>query len=92
MCRPVGDRARLAGITRIFQSVCNVVHRLAGAIGNGGEVSPNETTSETYRISAELTGTIDPGIYWELAVTHGQNDFQIATEDTVACRFQAEMR
>ena len=61
------------------------------AIGNGGEVSPNTTTSETYRISAELTGSTDSGIYWELAVTHGQNDFQIATEDTVACRFQAAL-
>jgi outer membrane receptor protein involved in Fe transport len=61
------------------------------AIGNGGEVSPNNTTSETYRISAELTGSTDSGIYWELAVTHGQNDYQIATEDTVACRFQAAL-
>ena len=61
------------------------------AIGNGGDVSPNNTDSETYRISAELTGSFDPGIYWELAVTHGQNDFTIATEDTVACRFQAAL-
>jgi outer membrane receptor protein involved in Fe transport len=61
------------------------------AIGNGGAVSPNLTTSENYRISAELTGTTGSGIYWELAATHGQNDFVVATEDTVSCRFQAAL-
>lgn len=61
------------------------------AIGNGGEVSPNLTTSETYRMSAEFTGTLGSGAYWELGVTHGQNEFTIATEDTVACRMQAAL-
>lgn len=61
------------------------------AIGNDGAVSPNLTTSETYRISAELTGTLSSGVYWELAITHGQNDFTIATEDTVSCRFQGAL-
>lgn len=57
------------------------------ASGNGGEVSPNTTSSETWRISTSLGGDIGSGA-WEIGFTKGNNEFVVATEDTVTDRFQ----
>lgn len=57
------------------------------ASGNGGTVSPNMTTSETWRASTTLGGDIGSG-NWEIGFTAGNNEFVVATEDTVTDRFQ----
>jgi len=57
------------------------------ASGNGGEVSPNMTTSETWRASTSLGGAIGSG-NWEIGFTAGNNEFVVATEDVVTDRFQ----
>ncbi len=57
------------------------------ASGNGGTVSPNSTESETWRVSTSLGGDIGTGS-WEIAFTKGDNEFVVATEDTVTDRFQ----
>ena len=61
---------------------------LGRAIGNGGEVSPNTTTSETWRFSTQLEGDFgDSGIDWRLSYTQAENNHVIATEDTLVNEF-----
>ncbi len=60
------------------------------AIGNGGAVSPNNIDSETWRASTSLTGDLDNGA-WELSFTHAENDYLVATEDTITDRFQCAL-
>jgi len=47
---------------------------LGRAIGNGGDVSPNETTSETWRISTGLEGDFNEDYNWRLSYTQGENN------------------
>ncbi|MEL7488400.1 MAG: TonB-dependent receptor, partial [Pseudomonadota bacterium] len=60
------------------------------ASGNGGDVSPNLTTSETWRVSTALGGDIGSGA-WEISFTRGSNQFVVSTEDTVTDRFQCAL-
>jgi len=61
---------------------------LGRAIGNGGEVSPNLTESETWRFSTELTGDFGAsGADWRLSYTQAENNFVIQTEDTLVNEF-----
>lgn len=60
------------------------------ASGNGGEVSPNLNTSETWRVSTSIGGDIGSGA-WELSFTKGSNEYVVATEDTVTDRFQCAL-
>ncbi len=60
------------------------------ASGNGGSVSPNLTTSETWRVSTALGGDIGTGA-WEISFTRASNEFVVATEDTVTDRFQCAL-
>lgn len=57
------------------------------ASGNGGNVSPNLTTSQTWRVSTSVGGDIGSGA-WELSFTRANNEFVVSTEDTVTDRFQ----
>ncbi len=57
------------------------------ASGNGGTVSPNLTTSETWRFSSSVGGDVGTGA-WEVSLTLGSNNFVVSTEDTVTDRFQ----
>ncbi|MFQ5534027.1 MAG: TonB-dependent receptor plug domain-containing protein [Sphingomonadales bacterium] len=58
------------------------------AIGNGGEVTQNRFTSDTYRVAAGLSGQFSDSWYWELSYTRGINDFSVTTQDTLAEEFQ----
>lgn len=60
------------------------------ASGNGGTVSPNLTTSETWRVSTSLGGDIGTGA-WEISFTKADNNFVVMTEDTVTDRFQCSL-
>lgn len=57
--------------------------------GNGGTVSPSQTDSETFRLSAELEGKFFNSDNWryDTALSYSKNDFIITTEDTVTERF-----
>ncbi|MBC6411758.1 MAG: TonB-dependent receptor, partial [Hyphomonadaceae bacterium] len=61
------------------------------AIGNGGDVSPNLTTSETWRFSTQLEGTFGGGHDWRLSFTTGQNNYVVRTQDTVTSRFRCAL-
>lgn len=61
------------------------------AIGNGGDVSPNETTSETYRFSTQVDGGFDNGIDWRLSFTQAENNHGVATEDTLVNEFRCAL-
>lgn len=61
------------------------------ASGNGGEVSPNFTDSETWRISTSLGGEFARNGAWEIAFTKARNNYVIRTEDTVTDRFQCAL-
>ena len=71
---------------------------LGRAIGNGGTTSLSFNESETYRISANLSGEFSLGdsgfldnIGWDLSYTRGENDFFNSNEDTVTARFQCAL-
>lgn len=61
------------------------------AIGNGGDVSPNVTESDTYRFSTELEGSLDNGYDWRVSLTRAANRHIISTEDTVVDNFQCAL-
>ncbi len=63
------------------------------ASGNGGQVSPNLTTSETWRISTSLGGDFEflRNGAWEISFTRARNNFVVQTEDTVTDRFQCAL-
>ena len=61
---------------------------LGRAIGNGGEVSPNLTTSETYRFNIELTGDINDTWSYDVGFTIADNSYVLNTEDTLTANFQ----
>jgi iron complex outermembrane receptor protein len=61
---------------------------LGRASGNGGTVSPNLTTSDTFRISMGLKGDISDSWSYDIAYTLGDNSFMISTEDTLTANFQ----
>lgn len=64
------------------------------AIGNGGNVSPQITENETYRISGSVNGNIDVGLGWnyDVALTYARNNHFRSTEDTVTANFAAALR
>ncbi len=61
------------------------------ASGNGGVVSPNTTTSETYRFSTEFSGDFDDRMDWRLSYTRGENNHVVLTEDTLTDRFRCSL-
>ncbi len=62
------------------------------AIGNGGEVSPNLTESETWRFSTQLEGDFgDSGADWRLSYTQAENNHVIFTEDTLVNEFRCAL-
>ena len=60
---------------------------LGRAIGNGGDVSPNLTESETWRISTGLEGDFNEDYNWRLSYTQAENNHVVSTEDTLADAF-----
>ncbi len=60
------------------------------ASGNGGTVSPNLSESETWRVSTSLGGDFGSGA-WEVSFTRANNEFVVATEDTIVDRFQCAL-
>jgi len=60
---------------------------LGRAIGNGGEVSPNLTESETWRVSTGLEGDFNEDYNWRISYTQAENNHVVSTEDTVADAF-----
>ncbi|MEO1042571.1 MAG: TonB-dependent receptor [Pseudomonadota bacterium] len=69
-----------------FNLFPNSVVFLGRAIGNGGEVSPSDGESETWRFSTTIGGDIGTGA-WEFSFTRASNDYSFATEDTVTDRY-----
>ena len=61
------------------------------AIGNGGAVSPNLTSSETYRFSAQLEGRLDDKTDWRVSYATGENNHVVMTEDTLTDRFRCSL-
>jgi iron complex outermembrane receptor protein len=64
---------------------------LGRAIGNGGQVSPNLTTSETWRISTGLEGVIGDKYDWRVSYTQAENNHVVNTEDTIASTFRCAL-
>jgi len=60
---------------------------LGRAIGNGGDVSPNVTESETWRISTGLEGDFNEDYNWRISYTQGENNHTVSTEDTLVNAF-----
>ncbi len=86
---PGGDFGPGANPFNIFPGDPTLVF-FGRASGNGGTVSPNLVTSETWRVSTSLGGDFGSG-GWEISFTRGSNDFSVSTEDTVTDRFQCAL-
>jgi len=64
---------------------------LGRAFGNGAEVSPNLTESETWRISTGLEGDFNEDYNWRLSYTQAENNHVINTEDTLVDEFRCAL-
>jgi iron complex outermembrane receptor protein len=64
---------------------------LGRAFGNGGTVSPNVTTSETWRISTGLEGRLTDKLDYRVSYTQGENNHVIQTEDTLVSTFRCAL-
>lgn len=64
---------------------------LGRAFGNGADVSPNLTQSETWRFSTGLEGEFDGGWNWRMNYTQAENNHIINTEDTLVDEFRCAL-
>ena len=64
---------------------------LGRAFGNGAEVSPNLTESETWRFSTGLEGDFSNDYNWRLSFTQGENNHVVNTEDTLVDAFRCAL-
>lgn len=64
---------------------------LGRAFGNGAEVSPNLTESETWRISTGLEGDFNEDYNWRVSYTQAENNHVINTEDTLVDEFRCAL-
>lgn len=58
-------------------------------LGSAGDATPLDFDYETWRIAGELTGTMESGWIWEMAMTHSENDAYVTNGDTVQSRLEA---
>jgi outer membrane receptor protein involved in Fe transport len=61
---------------------------LGRAIGNGGDVSNNLFSSETWRFNVEMTGNINDNWSYDIGFTIADNQYQIQTDDVITANFQ----
>lgn len=61
-------------------------------IGAGGTPIESVHNSDTYRIAAALTGTIDDTWVWEIGLQHSENDFFVSAPDVLVDRFNNAIR
>ncbi len=61
-------------------------------IGAGGTPIQSVHNSDTYRVAAALTGTVDDTWVWEIALQHSENDFFVSAPDVLVDRFNAAIR
>ena len=61
-------------------------------IGAGGTPIESVHNSDTARIAAALTGTIDDTWVWEIGLQHSENDFFVAAPDVLVDRFNRAIR
>ena len=59
--------------------------------GVGAETSPSTSESETFRLSADITGSLGGSWTYDLGATFGTNSFDIDNEDTITDNFQAAL-
>jgi len=64
---------------------------LGRAFGNGAEVSPNLTESETWRITTGLEGDFNEDYNWRISYTQGENNHVVRTEDTLVNEFRCAL-
>ena len=83
---PGADVTGLGALANPFNIFPSSVSFFGRASGNGGVVSPNNTSTETWRVSTALGGDIGTGA-WEISFTRANNEFVVSTEDTVTDRF-----
>jgi outer membrane receptor for ferrienterochelin and colicin len=81
---PTTNPNNIFGTTAIF---------FGRAIGNGGDVSPQISENETFRISGSVNGDVDVGLGWsyDVALTYAVNNHFRSTEDTITDNFQAAL-
>jgi outer membrane receptor protein involved in Fe transport len=61
-------------------------------IGAGGTPIESVHNSDTYRVAASLTGTIDQTWVWEIGMQHSENDFFVSAPDVLVDRFNNAIR
>lgn len=72
-----------------YGSDVNFIGRIAGA---GGEAVPSIHESDTWRLAASVTSAINANWDFEVGLTVSQNDYFLATKDTLVDRFDLAIR
>ncbi len=72
----------------IFPAALGPILFFGRAIGNGGDVSPASQDRETWRVSANLTGTLVDDWSYDVAFTRAESSGTVRTEDTITTNFQ----
>ncbi|MBO6504490.1 MAG: TonB-dependent receptor plug domain-containing protein [Kordiimonadaceae bacterium] len=72
----------------IFPASLGPILFFGRAIGNGGDVSPASQDRETWRVSANLTGTLVDDWSYDVAFTRAESSGTVRTEDTITTNFQ----
>jgi len=73
----------------IFPASLGPVLFFGRASGNGGSVSPTTSESDTFRLSAELSGAFLGSDNWQYdtGISYSKNEYVLTTEDTITERF-----
>ena len=61
-------------------------------IGAGGTPIESVHNSDTYRIAAGLTGTLNSAWGWDIGLQHSENDFFVSAPDVLVDRFNNAIR
>ena len=61
-------------------------------IGAGGVPIESIHDSDTYRVAAALTGSVNNSWLWEVALQHSENDFFVSAADVLVDRFNNAIR
>lgn len=76
----------------VFPAAVGPVLFFGRAIGNGGNVSPQNSERDTWRVSASLDGTLSGDWTYDVAFTRAVSNATISTEDTITDNFSAALR
>ena len=75
----------------VFPEALGTVLFLGRVAGVGAEAAPVTSESETFRLSADLTGSLGGSWSYDVGATFGSSSFDVTAQDTITDNFQAAL-